>query len=152
MPRYELMYLLGAQVSDDQVPQVTQDILKTIESLGAQDLQENQLGKKKLAYPIGKTRNGYYVVANFTMDSQKVKELEGKLHALDNTIIRYLIINLEEYLSRQAKDAIVQSKIVRRQPPVEKPAEEKAPAKVLDLNPEELEKKIEEALTEDLTK
>jgi ribosomal protein S6 len=130
-----------------------------VDDFGASDVKETQLGKKKLAYPIKKTRNGHYVVVNFIMDSQKINELDAKIRTQDDKIIRYLIVNLDEHLKRAEKDKVVQSKIVRRPVPAVLPAtaiskKEKvaAPEPLVEINQEELEKKIEEALSEDLTK
>ena len=160
MPQYELMYLLGANVADDQVPQISQNVLKFVEDFGGSDVKESQLGKKKLAYPIGKTRNGHYVVVNFEMDTKNINQFDAKIRTQDQNIIRYLIVNLDEHLERMRKDKIVQSKIVRKGPPAEEAAKTAVPATAMkkeapvlaDINPEDLDKKIEEALAEDLTK
>ena len=165
MPQYELMYLLGSHVADDEVPKISASVLKFAEDNGATEIKETQLGKKKLAYPIGKTRNGHYVVVNFAMDTKNINNFDAKIRTQDQNIIRYLMINLDEHLDRMAKDKIEQAKIVRKGPPeeavvaAEKPAktsaikpEKKAPAVLVEINQEELDKKIEEALTEDLTK
>lgn len=160
MPQYELMYLLGSHVADSEVPTITQQVLKSIEDFGGTEIAETQLGKKKLAYPIKKTRNGYYVVVDFNMDSQKINDLDAKIRTQDATIIRYLIANQEEHLQREKKDKIVQAQIVRRIPvpapeggkeaPARKPPAAAAP--FYEINQEELDKKIEAALSEDLTK
>ncbi len=160
MPQYELMYLLGANVADDQVPEISKNVLKFAEDFGATDVKETQLGKKKLAYPIGKTRNGHYVVVNFTMDGKNINTFDAKIRTQDSSIIRYLLINLDEHLDRLEKDKVVQSKIVRRipveatvpTPKTSKPMTKKEIPVLAEINAEELDKKIEEALTEDLTK
>jgi small subunit ribosomal protein S6 len=162
MPKYELMYILASTVSDDQIPSVTEQVKKFVSDAGATEIEETQLGKKKLAYPIKKTRNGHYVVINFDMDSKNINPLDAKIRTQDSTIIRYLLINLDEHLSRLEKDKVAQAKLPKRIEPVEgaespapeapKPvvAEEKKP--VAPMNEEELDKKIEEALTDDLLK
>lgn len=164
MPKYELMYILASGVSDDQVPGVTESVKKIVADFGGENIQEEQLGKKKLAYPIKKTRNGYYVVMNFDMDSTKVNNLDAKIRTQDASIIRYILVNLDEHNARLAKDVVAQAKMNRGQGPIkEKSAEETTPAEkeatvaekpavAVELNSEELDKKIEEALTEDLTK
>lgn len=156
MPQYELMYLLGSQVSDDQVPQVTAQVLKFAEDFGATNIKETQLGKKKLAYPIGKTRNGHYVVVNFNMDTKNINQFDAKIRTQDQQIIRYLISNLDEHMERMRKDKIAQSKIVRTGPKAEaekasESARKEAPV-LAEINSEDLDKKIEAALSEDLTK
>lgn len=174
MPKYELMYILASSVSDDQVPALTAQVQKYVADFGGTDVTETQLGKKKLAYPIKKTRNGYYVVVNFDMDAKKVNEFDAKIRTQGNTIIRYILVNLDEHLVRLEKDVVAQSKLTRRpemmtedgvnepaplapevaeEPTVEPTApttKEEVP--VTEMTTEELDEKIEAALTEDLLK
>ncbi len=150
------MYLLGSHVAETDVPALSAQVIKTLTDLGASEVQETSLGKKKLAYPIKKTRNGYYAVVNFALDSRKVNEFDAKIRSMDSSIIRYIIVNLEEHLERMAKDKVEQAKIVRKIPAEkveEKPRAEVKPAiKLEDIDEKMLDEKIEKALSEDLTK
>jgi small subunit ribosomal protein S6 len=160
MPKYELMYLLGSQIADTEVPAITSQVLKFVEDFGGTEVKEEQLGKKKLAYPIGKTRNGNYVVVNFTMEGKNVNLLDAKIRTQDQSIIRYILVNLDEHLKRLEKDKKVQSQMKPRVLPKEtsevkqKTVTEKVKNQTptLEIDSEELDKKIEEALSEDLTK
>lgn len=163
MPKYELMYLLGSQVADTEAPEVSQRVIKHISDFGGSDIAEQQLGKKKLAYPIKKTRNGFYVVVNFTMDAAKINAFDARLRTQEHDIIRYLVVNQDEHQKRLAKDKIAQAKIIRRPQsvdeavnkamPIEKiKAEDKPAAKLEEIDEKTLDEKIEKALTEDLTK
>ena len=164
MPKYELMYILASTVSDDQIPSVTEQVKKFVSDAGATEIEEIQLGKKKLAYPIKKTRNGHYVVMNFDIAAAGINALDAKIRTQDSTIIRYLLINLDDHYSRLEKDKVAQAKLPKRIEPIEgaeaatpespKPVavkEEKKPV-APPMNEEELDKKIEEALTDDLLK
>ena len=51
MPQYELMYLLGSHVADDEVPKISQAILKFAEDFGATEIKETQLGKRNSPTP-----------------------------------------------------------------------------------------------------
>ena len=151
------MYLLGANVADTDVPTVSAQVKKYVEDFGGTDVVEVQLGKKKLAYTIKKTRNGHYVTVNFGMDAKKINELDARIRSMDQSIIRYIIINLDEHLERMAKDKIEQSKIVRRIPAeaAEGASEikmKKPVAPLVEIDEKALDEKIEAALTEDLTK
>lgn len=161
MPQYELMYLLGSQIADTEVPTVTSQILKFIEDFGGSNIKETQLGKKKLAYPIKKTRNGHYIVVTFHMDSRKVNDLDAKLRTQENTVIRHLLVNLDEHLKRLEKDKIAQAKLSKRQQDFQTVNLAETPAKkekvgttepLAEINQEDLDKKIEAALNEDLIK
>ena len=157
MPKYELMYLLGAHVADTDVPAISAQVQKFVADYGGTDLVETQLGKKKLAYPIKKTRNGHYVVVNFAMDAKKINELDARVRATNQSIIRYLLINLDEHLERMAKDKIAQSKMTRREPIPDEKGDDikpvaKATAPLIEIDEKALDEKIEAALTEDMTK
>jgi small subunit ribosomal protein S6 len=172
MPRYELMYILASGVSDDQIPETTAAIEKFVSDNGSTDITHESLGKKKLAYPIKKTRNGHYGLITFTAEGNKVNSLDAKLRTQKATVIRHLIVNLDEHLQRLEKDREAQAKMNRGRSP-EALAAEKAelaglaegrtttpavptpskPAKPKTVvTAEVLDEEIEKALTEDITK
>lgn len=158
MPRYELMYILASSVSDDQVPTTTAQIEQYVTDFGGTDVSHELLGKKKLAYQIGKTRNGHYGVITFNSEGKNIAPLDAKIRTQKATIIRHLIINIDEHLERLEKDRIVQSKIKRIIPAgeegseapvaVKKPAAEKKV--VAPVSNEQLDQEIEKALTEEV--
>lgn len=152
MPKYELMYILSSAVSDNDVPTIATEVQQYITSEGGTLLAQEMMGKKKLAYPIKKTRNGFYVLETFNLDGAKMQGLDNKLRSIDS-IIRYLIANLDDLEVRKAKDKTIQDKMKgMRKLPVEKPEEIK-PAPEINLTETELEQKIEKALeSEDLAK
>ncbi len=156
MPRYELMYILASSVSDDQVPSTTAAVEQFVADFGGQDIAHEQLGKKKLAYQIGKTRNGHYGVIKFSTEGKNIAALDAKIRTQKATIIRHLIINIDEHLERLEKDRIAQSKIKRQIPveettetaPAAKPVAEKKTA--VPVSNEQLDQEIEKALNEDV--
>lgn len=170
MPRYEMMYILASSVSDDQVPQTTDQVEQFVTDFDGSEVVHNRLGKKKLAYPIKKTRNGHYGTIEFTMDTAKINDLDAKIRTQTGTIIRHIIVNIDEHLERLEKDRVVQAKMNRNRP--QQPAEETEagtapvaestaetndePAKEQVESPKaaakDLDEEIEKALNEDITK
>lgn len=150
MPKYELMYILSSAVSDNDVPTVSQEVDKFITDQGGKLLTSEMLGKKKLAYPIKKTRNGFYVLETFELEGKKLQGLDNKIRSME-PIIRSMVVNLEEQELRAAKDKIIQDKMrASRKIPTEKPA---AAEPEIKLSESELDSKIAQALeSEDLTK
>jgi small subunit ribosomal protein S6 len=149
VPQYELMYILSSNVPDNEEPALTDSITAFISELGGEIQKVEKLGKRKLAYPIKRTRNGFYVLVNFKLAPDKVAELDHKIRMTGN-IIRHLMINLEESLMRQAKDREEQKVIRRRMPP-------RPEAKTESIDPSkpkieiDLDKQISKALEEDIT-
>jgi small subunit ribosomal protein S6 len=156
------MYLLGSHVADTDVPAISQSVLQSVEEYGGTNVKESQLGKKKLAYPIKKTRNGHYVVVNFSMDPGKINQLDAKIRSQNQNIIRYIMVNLDEHLERKAKDEALAAKSPRRIPQPDAIPEKRVKVPPVlsarggpilqEIDSATLDKKIEEALTEDITK
>jgi small subunit ribosomal protein S6 len=148
MPKYELMYILSSAVSDNDVPAVVSEVDKYISANGGTLLTQEMLGKKKLAYPIKKTRNGFYVVQTFNFEPRKLQEFDNKLRSIE-AIIRYLVINVDEQERRMVKDRDIREKMqANRKQPVAAAVPAAAP-----ITEAELDQKIEKALESgDLTK
>jgi small subunit ribosomal protein S6 len=149
MPKYELMYILASSVSDTDVPTVTNQVLQFIQDFGGQNVVENQLGKKKLAYPVKKTRNGYYTVVQFDMDGTKVNTFEAKIRTQTSTVIRHILVNLDEHISRSEKDTVAQTKMNQNRPPeaIAESTGQTTPPPAADVG---LDEKIEAALNEEI--
>lgn len=152
-----MMYILASSVSDDQVPQTSDQVQQFVADFGGKNIQHNLLGKKKLAYPIKKTRNGHYGVITFDMEGKGVNALEAKIRTQTGTIIRHLIVNLDEHLDRLEKDRVAQAKMNRTRPAEESdqaaPAPKRKPAKdAAPVTEAQLDEEIEKALSEDLSK
>jgi small subunit ribosomal protein S6 len=143
MPKYELMYILSSAVSDNDVPAIAAEVDKFITDQGGKLLSQEMMGKKKLAYPIKKTRNGFYVLETFQFDGPKTQSLDDKLRSIDS-IIRYIVVNVEEMERRAEKDRKVQEKMKASRKPV-KPEAEEVPSEI-KMTETELEQKIEKAL------
>ena len=147
MPQYEMMYIVASRVSDDEIPTVTAGVLKFVEDLGGKIINEEHLGKKKLAYPVKKTRNGFYALVNFEMEPTKVNELDTRVRNAEG-IIRHIIVNMEEAKRRMAKDVIAQEKMNKNRTERAKTTEDSAEEPV---NEATIDQKIEAALSEDLS-
>jgi len=147
MPKYELMYILSSAVSDNDVPGIASEVDKFITSQGGELLSSEMLGKKKLAYPIKKTRNGFYVLETFRLEGKSLQALDDKLRSME-PIIRYLVVALDEQEKRAAKDAKVQEAMRANRKPIVAKTEGATDVKLSDT---ELEQKIEKALGSDET-
>ncbi|OGE86195.1 MAG: 30S ribosomal protein S6 [Candidatus Doudnabacteria bacterium RIFCSPHIGHO2_02_FULL_46_11] len=141
MPKYEVGYILSSAVADDEVTKATSEISKAIESSGGKILNEDHWGRKKLAYPIGRTRNGFYVFITADLAAKNVAEVEHKLRTFDS-VIRFMIVSMEEADRRRAKDENIRATSGRRQEAAA--AEGAVRAEVKD---EVLDQRIEDAIS-----
>jgi len=94
MMNYEIMFILDPALEDDK-KEATIETVKGIIEADGQVTKTDIWGMKKLAYPIQKKNEGYYVVVEFTGNSELPKELDRRMRIMD-AVIRHLIINKDE--------------------------------------------------------
>jgi small subunit ribosomal protein S6 len=94
MNNYEVMFIIEAALEDDK-KEAAIEMVKEVISADGEVGKVNVWGNRKLAYPINKKNEGYYVVAEFTGSADLPKELDRRLKISDS-IIRHIIINKDE--------------------------------------------------------
>ncbi|GAB1475948.1 30S ribosomal protein S6 [Bacillota bacterium] len=94
MNNYEVMFIIEAALEDDKKA-ATVEMVKEVISAGGEVGKVDIWGMRKLAYPIEKKNDGYYVVAEFKANPDLPKELDRRLKISDS-IIRHIIINKDE--------------------------------------------------------
>lgn len=92
--KYEIMYILRPDLSDEQAEESIKKYRGILETNGATDLEIQQRGKRRLAYLIGKHRDGIYVQVNFTGSGKEIAPLERAMR-LSEDVIRYLSLKLD---------------------------------------------------------
>ncbi|WP_310430154.1 30S ribosomal protein S6 [Chamaesiphon sp. VAR_48_metabat_135_sub] len=92
--KYEIMYILRPDLSDDQANESVERYKGIIETNGATDIEIQQRGKRRLAYLIGKHRDGIYVQVNYTGSGKEIAPLERAMR-LSEDVIRYLSLKLD---------------------------------------------------------
>ncbi|WP_067140336.1 30S ribosomal protein S6 [Oceanivirga salmonicida] len=95
MTKYEIMFIVSTQLTDEEKKEVVEKVEKTLTRYEAVEITTEILGDKKLAYPINKKENGYYVLTKFTIDGTKLNEVEAKLN-ITEAILKYMIVRNEK--------------------------------------------------------
>ncbi|RKX94944.1 MAG: 30S ribosomal protein S6 [Spirochaetes bacterium] len=92
MRKYEILYILDPQ--EEAYKRAIGDIKNRYEKIGAKLLNENNMGKRRLAYEIKKKTDGYYYVTQIEVeDIKNLEEFEKDLkHNQD--VIRHMKIRL----------------------------------------------------------
>lgn len=90
---YESVVILNATLEDEQIESTLTRIQEILKTNGADISEVEKWGRKRLAYPIQKSKSGYYAVLRFEASSEIISELE-RIYRLDENIVRYLTITL----------------------------------------------------------
>lgn len=94
MNKYEIMFIVRADITEDEVKETVKSFEKTLTDKGAKIENSKDLGQKKLAYEIKKQVRGYYHLFNVECNADAVKEFDRKA-LIDEKILRHLIIREE---------------------------------------------------------
>jgi small subunit ribosomal protein S6 len=92
--RYEILFVIAAALEDEKKDATVETVKGIIED-GGEVISVDKIGLKKLAYPIQKKNEGYYVLINFNAPTELPKELDRRLRISDD-VIRHIIINKDE--------------------------------------------------------
>jgi len=90
-PYYETMYILRPDIPEEEVDSHLKKYNEILEKSGAEVLDSQMRGKRRLAYPIAKHKEGIYVQLSHKGDGQQVAVLERAMR-LSEDVIRYLTI------------------------------------------------------------
>ena len=96
---YELTYIINATLSDDQIKEIIRRVNQYIEEHGGEIVEVDEWGTRRLAYPIQKRRNGYYVNMYFRAPGSMIVALERFLE-IDEQVLRYLTLRMDAKMQR----------------------------------------------------
>ena len=114
---YEILFIVDPNLAETDVDALTTQVQGFAEKEGGRVSKVEKWGKKRLAYLVGRHREGYYVLLVVESPSTLVKEVERRLRVTDG-IVRFLTVRVDEDLRkaerRKAKRAAEEAKRPRR--------------------------------------
>ena len=99
---YEVLFIVAPNVEESDVDNLVTQLSDVATNQGAQIAKIDRMGRRRLAYPIGKFNEGYYVVFTLEGTGAEIAELERRMRVTD-AVIRYITIRIDEDLKRAAK-------------------------------------------------
>ena len=102
MNQYETVFILTPVLSDDQMKEAVEKFKGILTKNGAEIINEELWGMKKLAYPIEKKSTGFCVLVEFKGEPTVIKTLEVN-YRRDERVIRYITIKNEKYAAQYAE-------------------------------------------------
>src|SRR3954470_2502901 len=93
--KYELVYVVSPDATDEQVAELHTQIESIVQRLGGQLEKTENWGRRKLAYEIGRHKEGTYVLEVIHGGGELMKEIDRRLKVLDY-VIRHLVVRVDE--------------------------------------------------------
>jgi small subunit ribosomal protein S6 len=101
MNQYETVFILTPVLSDVQVKEAVEKFKGILAAEGAEIINEENWGMKKLAYPIEKKSTGFYQLLEFKAEPTVIEKLELNFRR-DERVIRYITVKLDKYAAEYA--------------------------------------------------
>ena len=140
MNKYEVMYVIDANLEDSTRTELINYFSGIVEKNGGSIDRIDEWGKRRLAYAINYKTEGYYVLMYMQAPSELPRELERNFQINDN-VLRYLVIRyegelpakrepLKPYAAREAAPADAEAAVAAE--PVAAPVEPAVEAPIVD--------------------
>lgn len=150
---YELLYLIPANYTEEELTPIKDTVLGLIKKFDGEITYEDNFGKKKLAYPIKNNHQGYYLISEFDLEGDKLKELDKNLR-LTNEILRHIIVKKEVQAPGLIKAPTLnlgtETKVEPAKPSEDKGKITKKPDEKEKFKLEDLDEKLDEILEGDI--
>ncbi len=101
MNKYETVFILTPVLSDAQMKEAVEKFAKVLTDNGAEIVNSEEWGLRKLAYPIDKKSTGFYSLIEFNADPQVIRKLETA-YRRDERVLRWLTFRLDKYAAEYA--------------------------------------------------
>lgn len=113
---YETAVLINAALDDQQIEAILTKINDFIVNNGGKIRDFENWGRKRLAYPVEKSKIGYYAIYRFDAPGDIVSKLE-RTYSLDEQILRFLTLKLskdalEQIEKNKSLSSIVKDEII----------------------------------------
>lgn len=95
MRPYELMYVVQPTADEERLTAISERIQQTITSLGGAVDKVVPPARRRMAYEVGRYREGQYGVIEFSLAPTQSRELERTIK-LTEDLLRHLIVRRDE--------------------------------------------------------
>lgn len=103
MRRYELMLVISPDVADDKSQALVDRTTRQIVAAGGQIVKVAPWGRRRLAYPIDRHREGSYQIILFEAPAEAITELEHTL-LITEEVLRHLVTRVERPVKAARRD------------------------------------------------
>ena len=101
MNHYETVFILTPVLSDVQMKEAVEKFKALLTEEGAEIVNEENWGLRKLAYPIEKKSTGFYQLIEFKANPEVIAKLELQ-YRRDERVIRFMSFKMDKYAAEYA--------------------------------------------------
>ncbi len=99
---YEVMFIVRPDVIDEEFDKLVSTIETNINTAGGTVTNTERMGKRRLAYSVGKFQDGNYVLVSVEGTGAMVKEIERRLGVMEQ-VIKFITVRTDVDAKRLGK-------------------------------------------------
>ena len=99
---YEVVYIVQPNVAEDDVNTLSTNLQQIVTSQGGEIVKAELMGRRQLAYPIGRVTEGQYMLMEVAGSGSEIAELERRMRVNDQ-VVRYITVRVDEDRRRADK-------------------------------------------------
>ncbi len=144
MRRYETIFILRPSLNEGEINTVIENSSTIITDTDGKVIELDRWGMRKLAYPINKELQGFYVSCDYSSTPEAVAEMERKFR-IDDSVLRYMTIKTADSITEE-EIAEITSNLAAQEAEANEEAgasDEVAPAKSVEVAAPETDEKSE---------
>ncbi len=88
---YETLFVVKPTLTEEEIRSQVEKVKAILEKEGAELIATDDMGMRKLAYPVQKNLRGYYTILLFKTEGSTISELERNLR-INEEVIKFLTV------------------------------------------------------------
>jgi small subunit ribosomal protein S6 len=99
---YEVVFIIDTDTGEDETTRLIEGLQRIVTDLGGTITKSESMGRRTLAYKIGRKTEGNYMLFEIEGTGREIAELERRMRVND-AILRYLTVRVDEERQRAEK-------------------------------------------------
>src|SRR5947209_5649596 len=99
---YEVVFIVDPDTSEEDTKRLTENLEGIVTDQGGTIVKSEVMGRRQLAYQIGRKNEGIYVLFEIEGTGREIAELERRMRVSDQ-VLRYLTVRVDEDRRRAEK-------------------------------------------------
>lgn len=99
---YEVVFIVDPGTQEDEVTRLTENLSGIVTDQGGTVTKNEVMGRRQLAYRIGRHNEGVYVLFEIEGTGREIAELERRMRVNDQ-VMRYMTVRVDEDRQRAEK-------------------------------------------------
>ena len=99
---YEVVFIVDPSTPDEDLTRLRENLQNVVTEQGGRLVRNEVMGRRQLAYRIGRANEGVYVLFEVEGTGREIAEMERRMRVNDQ-VLRYLTVRVDEDRQRAEK-------------------------------------------------